>query len=659
MSCQTAFFKTKHALFGVVGVGGNNFSMFIGKLLTGFHICCNKLQLKRYATVLGLFLFTLSGIYAQSFQFAHVTDTHIGGSTGVEDLRNTIADINANPGLDFVILSGDVTEFGSDEELALAKRMLDSIQVPWYVIPGNHDTNWSESGGNTFRRVFGGETFAFVHKGYFFVGTNSGPNMRMSPGQVPRENLVWMDSLFAAQPDPDMPLIYINHYPQDSSLNNWFEAIDRVKTRNVQLFFCGHGHQNQEYDFEGIPSVMGRSNLRAKDSVGGYNIVTITDNQAIYQERNPGVGTQAPWAVIPLRNYRFTEENRNYPRPDYSMNNKYPQLEAVWSFQDESDIGAGLAVYKQLVVTANTAGQVYALDTRTGRKVWAFQTGGKVYSTPAVWKNYVIVGSTDHFIYCLHAKTGELVWKHEAEKAVLGSPLVHAGMAYIGASDGRFRAFDIKSGKLRWSFDQVKGYVSAKPLLYGNTLYFGCWGNGFYALDPNTGALKWEWSNGASSRMLSPAACYPVGANGRVFIVAPDRYMTALDAHNGKVVWRKQMEGIRVRESMGLSEDGALVYVKTMDGQVLGVSTEADRMQIAWQSKLQLPYELTPSAISVGNGLVFVPSHAGLLSGLDAVNGGVTWQYKISNAMVNPLLPLKHRRVVASTMDGKIVCLKY
>lgn len=606
-----------------------------------------------------LVLVTAFAVSAQPFQFAHVTDTHVGSATGADDLRRTVADINANPDLHFVILSGDVTEFGSDEELRLAKQILDSLIIPWYVIPGNHDTNWSESGGNSFRKIFGGETFAFVHNGYFFVGTNSGPNMRMSPGQVPRENLVWMDSLFAAHPNKDMPLVYINHYPQDSSLNNWFEALDRVKARNVQLFFCGHGHQNKQYEFEGIPSIMGRSNLRAKDSVGGYNIVTIADGRALYQEQHPGAGIKEPWAVIPLHNHHFAAETRLYDRPDYSVNTRHAAVREVWSFQDESDIGAGLATYKEWVITANTAGQVYALDAQTGRKVWSFQTGGKVYSTPAVWKNRVVFGSADGLIYCLHARTGKLRWKHAAERAVLGSPLVYNGVAYIGASDGRFRALDVKSGRLRWSFDEVKGYVSGRPLLYENTLYFGSWGNGFYALDPINGQLKWQWSNGASSRMLSPAACYPVGANGRVFIVAPDRYMTALDARNGREIWRKKIDSIRVRESMGLSEDGTLVYAKTMDGQVLGVSTKADSMQIDWTSKLQLPYELTPSAISAANGLVLVPSQSGLVSGLDAASGDVAWQYKLSNAMVNPMLPLNGQRLVASTMDGKVVCLAY
>lgn len=108
---------------------------------------------------IALCLLFAQSLSAQSFRFAHVTDTHVGGATGADDLRRTVKDLNAQQQLDFVILSGDITEFGADAELRLAKQILDSLQLPWYVIPGNHDGNWSENGANTFRKVFGGETF--------------------------------------------------------------------------------------------------------------------------------------------------------------------------------------------------------------------------------------------------------------------------------------------------------------------------------------------------------------------------------------------------------------------------------------------------------------------------------------------------------------------
>lgn len=612
-------------------------------------------------TLIGALLCIIGMSFAQSFKFAHVTDTHVGGATGAEDLRRTVKDLNTLKDIDFVILSGDITEFGADQELKLAKRILDSLQLPWYVIPGNHDGNWSENGANTFRTVFGGETFFFKHKGYQFIGTNSGPNMRMSPGQIPRENLVWMDSVFAANPDRQTPLIYINHYPQDSSLNNWFDALKRVKTRNVQLAFCGHGHANKAYDWEGIPGVMGRSNLRANKAVGGYNIVTIGDGKASYQERNPGVGTQEkPWLEVPLFDHHYDKEAAVYPRPSYAVNEKYAGAVHVnWTFEDASDIGAGLTIDKNKVITSNTAGDIFALDLKSGKKLWSYRTGGKVYSTPAVWKGVVVAGSSDHFIYAVDAENGKLLWKVKTDKAVLGSPLIQDGIAFIGGSDGKFRALDVKTGNLRWSFDQVKGFVSTLPTYYLGNIIFGSWGNGFYALDAKTGKLSWEWNNGHANRMFSAAACNPVGVNNRIFVVAPDRFMTALDARNGAVIWREKKDTIRVRESMGLAVNKKQVYVKTMDGDLLGISSSDDKMDVIWKAKLKLPYELTPSAIKTNRKLVFVPSHSGLLSAVDAKTGAVIWQYKISNGMVNPVAINGNNEVVASTMDGKIVSLRF
>jgi outer membrane protein assembly factor BamB len=159
--------------------------------------------------------------------------------------------------------------------------------------------------------------------------------------------------------------------------------------------------------------------------------------------------------------------------------------------------------------------------------------------------------------------------------------------------------------------------------------------------------------------MFSPAACYPVATNGRIFIVAPDRYMTSFSASTGNVVWRKQIKDVRVRESMGLSTDSSLVYVKTMDGQLHGVSTTADSMQLAWKSELQLPYEISPSAIVEAGNIVYVPSHSGLASAIDRKTGKVLWKYKISNSLLNPLMPVGKNQVVVSSMDGTIMCLSF
>ncbi|MBS7566985.1 PQQ-binding-like beta-propeller repeat protein [Mucilaginibacter sp. Bleaf8] len=611
---------------------------------------------KRYLLFLLAMLVNIRLVNAQSFKFAFVSDTHIGNPTAADDLRRTVKDINGNDDIKFVVITGDITEFGADEELKLAKQILDSLNKKWYIIPGNHDANWSESGSNTFRKVFGAETFAFNHGGYLFAGVSSGPNMRMGPGQVPREHVVWLDSVLKRTP-ANTPVVYLNHYPQDSAQNNWYNIMDALKKKNVQLVLCGHGHANHQYNFEGIPGVMGRSNLRAKDSVGGYNIVTLANGKAFFEERNPVLAINHQWTGVNLYNHHFDKDTVHYLRPSYALNEKLTGAKVMWTYQDQSDIGSGMAVAGDKLILTDTKGYIYALSKQTGKRVWAYATGGKIYSTPAVSGNYVVAGSSDNYIYCLLASSGKLVWRHAAAKAVVASPVIKDNAVYIGASDGHFRAINLVSGRLLWDFNQVSGFVVTKPLIYNGLIYFGCWKNDFYALDIKTGKLVWKWNNGSSNRMFSPAACYPVAAYGRVFIVAPDRYMTAFEASTGKVLWRQQVPKIRVRESMGISADSAIVYVKTMDGQVLGVDTRADSMQISWKSTLQLPYEICPSAIVENAGMIYIPTNSGIIYAVHRNTGACRWKYKQSNCLVNPVTATG-KDVFVSTMNGKVAYIK-
>lgn len=127
-----------------------------------------------------------------TFRFAVVSDTHIGGTpTAGEDLQRVVADINADQDLAFAIFTGDITELGWDTELTEAYAILNQLKKPWYVIPGNHDTKWSESGNNSFRQIFGYERFHFEYGGYAFIGCSSGPNMRMAPGRGCRARVLW------------------------------------------------------------------------------------------------------------------------------------------------------------------------------------------------------------------------------------------------------------------------------------------------------------------------------------------------------------------------------------------------------------------------------------------------------------------------------------
>jgi outer membrane protein assembly factor BamB len=135
--------------------------------------------------------------------------------------------------------------------------------------------------------------------------------------------------------------------------------------------------------------------------------------------------------------------------------------------------------------------------------------------------------------------------------------------------------------------------------------------------------------------------------------------MTSFDAITGKVIWRKQVPDLRVRESMGLSSDSAVVFVKTMEGNVYGISTSADSMQAVWKSEVSLGYEICPTAIVEKNNIVFVPTQSGATVALDRVSGKVLWKHKNSNGLITNLLPISEDQILITTMDGKISLLKF
>lgn len=589
---------------------------------------------------------------AQNFKYAFVTDTHVGTATGEEDLRRTVADINKQHDIDFVLVTGDVTEMGTNEELKLAKEILANLEKPYYVIPGNHDTGWSESGGVSFITSFGYDKFTFDHKGFRFIACASGPYVRMSDGHIPRDATVWLDSLLKKTPK-SMPIVFVNHYPIDNSLDNWYEVTNRLKTKNIQYAICGHGHQNKAYHFEGIEATMGRSNLRAKDSIGGYNIVNMTRDTVYFATKRPTEQLLPTWRKIALKT--FVNDQKTYERPDFSINQKYPNVKASWTYHSNANVVNTPAYSHNLVVFGNSLGLIEALNRKTGKPVWTYQTKGAIYSSPVITNGLVILGSGDGSVYALNLASGKLKWKSTAHKSVLGSPIVSGETLFIGTSNNTFLALDISSGRVKWTFKAVEGTIVGKPMIYQGKIIFGSWGRHLYALNANNGTLEWKWNNGNGNRMFSPAMATPVATNGTIYIAAPDRVLTAIDANTGETLWRNNQA--KVRESIGISADSTLIYGKTMQDEIVAYKTTRTDEGIAWKFNVGYGYEHTPSDLIEKDGKLFFGTKNGTVYCIDPLERKTLWAHKIDHSMVNTFKVIDSKTLLVSTMDGKVALI--
>jgi outer membrane protein assembly factor BamB len=610
---------------------------------------------KRIFLSLSIFLLPLF-LSAQDLKFAFLTDLHYSeGSKSITDLRQCIRDVNNLEGLDFVLLGGDITDFGSDEEIAAAKNIIDSLKYKYYIVAGNHDAKWSESGCNTFRKVFGYENFEFECKGWRFIGCNSGPDMRMAPALIPQESMEWLRGL-----KPGRRTIFINHYPQDTSVLNYFEVTRELKRIGTQFVIGGHWHRNVAMNYTGLPAVLGRSTLSA-GKAPGYNLVTIDGNHIKISEMRVFGEMHVqlePWYEADLKpvadtvTYDANGLPSDYPWMRYDVNDG--RVQAVWKIKEKSNIASGFAVNEKYAFYATESGIVKCVSLNNGKEKWARQFPGKIFSTPALDGKILVFGCADGNIYGLKAKNGSLKWKHEAKKSVLGSPVIRNGIAYIGSSDGIFRALNVKNGKTIWEYADVDGFVECKPFVDGQQVVFGTWANKLYSLDPATGSLQWIWQCKKPSRMYSPAAVWPVKSEGRIFIAVPDRRLYVIDAATGKEI--KHFDNI-ARESVGISQDGSTIYCKSMWHKLTAIDSKS--LNIKWQAETGTGYDISPTSIAQSDEIgLIMPTDKGNLVCLNARNGHEIWKYKISIALVNPLSFTSEGMLLASTMDGTITLLK-
>ena len=612
-----------------------------------------RMNLKIRFAFLAVCLLATLFVRARHFRFAQLTDIHLTGSEGphTDDLMRSIAHINASQGIDFVLVTGDVSECGDRATLLAVKECLSHLQVPYYIVLGNHETKWSDSGCTAWQQVFGYERFQYSHQGVHFLGFNTGPLMRMALGHVVPQDLSWLEECMAGYPASD-PVVIVTHYPlMEGDVDNWYQATELLRRHNVRLCIGGHYHAMRNLSYDGVPGVLVRANYRsdAQDR-GGYGLYEVTDDSihvSVQEIDMPAVH----FASFPLHGDRpGTQDPIRYPSD--ADNVRYAQVERVWLQHTGVGIYSSPCTDGRRVYVGDDLGRLSAYDLLDGRLLWTAATGARIVGTPAVDKGRVVTGSADGSIYAFDAKSGCLRWRHECQGPVLGAVTIHRGMVFVGASDGCMRALSLRAGRLVWQYDQVKDYIETKPLVTASSVVFGAWDNTLYALDRKTGREQWQWHTQKTHSHYSPAAVWPVTSHDMVFIADPERALTAVDLATGAQVWRTKQS--MVRETVGLSADGRRIYSKTMQDSLVCYSAEERVPRELWACNVGFGYEHAPSMPVEKDGVVYGSTKAGMVFAVEAFTGRLLWRHHVGNSLISTVVPLSGRRVLFTSTDGTV-----
>ena len=607
--------------------------------------------------ILFILLFFCQVGFGQKLTFAFLTDLHVSPkSTSDTALHQIVDEINKTE-YDFVVVTGDLTNTGSNAELDAVSNALSHLNKPYYVIPGNHETNWSESAGLQFNRLFGNDRFLFRKNKFLMVGLNTGPFMKMGDGLVKQEDLQWLSRELSQTKNGKERLIAFNHYPLSDGLSNWDRVTGILKKNNCILSFCGHGHQLALLNFDGIPGIMGRAMMMRNSQQPGYNVVELRNDSMYVSQKE--LGRDKNPALIRL-NYLKPDQITSLPvspKPDYRINLNYPMIKAGFQLEDTASIFAGPCIADgKTLIYGNSVGTIKAIRIHSRKVIWENKIQGPVYSTPVTGKSTVAVGTVDGKIIGFALKSGAKLWEIEVGTPILADGVVENNDLYIGGGSTAFYKIEMLSGKVIWKFDGISGLIQGRPALSGHQVVFGAWDRHLYCLDKITGELLWKWNNGKPHLLYSPGNIVPAIANGKVFLVAPDRCMTALDLVSGKQIWRDCNH--QVRESMGISPDKSQVYAKSMNDSVISVSTLTDRFKMEWSVNAGFGYEHNPCAILAVDNQVFIGTREGVVISIDPSGQKINWKYKAGNSAINKLVWDGKNMIFVSLSEGKLIFLK-
>ncbi|MCC8038869.1 MAG: PQQ-binding-like beta-propeller repeat protein [Bacteroidales bacterium] len=526
-----------------------------------------------------------------------LSDVHVTpGNPNDSMLRVAVDEINVMPGVDLVVMNGDLTNEGSDEQLRNVKSILDRIQRPLYVIPGNHENNWSQSATKTFPDLWGDDRFLCVTDSLVITGTNCGPFMKMGDGHVKQEDLHWLDRVLEENVKDGRKVVSFNHYALNPDLDNYLDYAAILEKYPTLVHINGHYHRFEPYECEGIPGMMVRA-LETRDHTWGYTVLDIATDSLRFYNKPIGGERELIHAIANKERGRLARaiavEERGHLSGAFHA--------------DSASIFTRLGFTPGEVIFGTSLGEIKALDKATGELKWVVKTDASVFSRPVYVDGLVAAPTADHRL--LWIKDGQIVAENASEGPYVADGLAVADTLYQGGYM-KMEKWG-RGGQLIWRYDSINNYCQAAPVLVGDNLIFGAWDTYLRCLDSRSGKLRWRWSNGKKANMLGPGNVVPVVYNDKVIIVAPDRYITAIDLATGATLWRDNSH--RYRESLGQSEDGTVAYAKTMDGELVAVDLTSPEFKELWTLDMGLGYEHAPCIVAEKDGIVYAGSRRGLV----------------------------------------------
>ncbi len=412
------------------------------------------------------------------FSFVHLTDTHVtatdkAGSNAAKDaeMYQEISALSPRPA--FAFGTGDVCEIGTPAEYEFHLKALQSLTIPSYEAPGNHDVRWNPQGKEGYQKGAKQPLFqSWDYQNVHFVILDS-TVLLQHWGHFDQAMLDWLRADLQKIGTQRPVVIGFHHWIGRDAVqaDNEAQLLQITAPYNVKLWLQGHGHSDITWNINGAPAIMAKGLYQAS-----YHLIEVSDTRLRVLRRTLEKPTPAQEIVSvslaptasPVWNASARLENQilqiEATRGDLPLDSvlsfridagKYAPLiarGAGWSGQSSaSEIMAG--EHSVEVRATLPDGRVYRRDVALSSRragapapLWTVGLGGAVQSKLVAFEGALYVSTMGGNLVCLDAKTGFKRWKFATRGSVFSTPLVTGGAVYFGSADHFIYALDAKTG---------------------------------------------------------------------------------------------------------------------------------------------------------------------------------------------------------------------
>lgn len=184
----------------------------------------------------------LSAAPDDTLRFILSGDTQRGYTEAADFVRKA----NQMRGVDFVLIAGDISDFGLLQEMKWIADIYSDLKVPYISVIGNHDL--AANGEDIFKRIFGELNFTFVYDGYKFVCLNTNSREVNYNGTVP--DISWLNSQM--QPEPGIKgyfaVSHVSPFSVDFDKNLEMPYVAALlRSGNCLASLHAHDHSSGQY----------------------------------------------------------------------------------------------------------------------------------------------------------------------------------------------------------------------------------------------------------------------------------------------------------------------------------------------------------------------------------------------------------------------------